>query len=75
MGPCESNSSSNREQKPKITIVIHTPKNEETESFLTPNWRLKMGYKVNELYINFVYSGNKQATKEIKQVLSESVVE
>jgi len=34
-----------------------------------------MIYKVNELYINFVYSGNKQATKEIKQSIKKMTPE
>ena len=41
-----------KEQKTKISLFIHSPISEETESFCVINSRLKMVHKVNELNNN-----------------------
>ena len=37
------------EHNTKISLFIHTPKSEETESFYSTNHRLKMNNNVNEI--------------------------
>ena len=45
-------SEQDKEQNTKITIVIHTPKSEENESFLSQTRWVKTPYNVNETNIN-----------------------